>query len=85
MGAIYDVIVDLRSGSPTRCGYFGAVLTADNHRALYFPEGFAHGFITLAPETEVLYQMSEFYHAEAASGVRSMIPLSGSPGPTPLS
>jgi dTDP-4-dehydrorhamnose 3,5-epimerase len=70
MGAIYDVIVDLRSDSPMYCRYFGAVLTADNHRALYVPEGFAHGFLTSADNSEVLYQMSEFYHPEAARGVR---------------
>lgn len=77
MGAIYDVIVDLRPDSPTRCSYFGAVLTADDHRALYVPEGFAHGFLTLADGSEVLYQMSEFYHAEAARGVRWNDPAFG--------
>jgi dTDP-4-dehydrorhamnose 3,5-epimerase len=70
MGAIYDVIVDLRPGSPTRCSYFGTELTADNHRALYVPEGFAHGFLTLAADSEVLYQTSEYYHREAGRGVR---------------
>jgi len=69
-GAIYDVIVDLRAGSPTRGKYFGAELSAANHRALYVPEGFAHGFLTLADQSEVFYQMSEFYHPEAARGVR---------------
>ena len=64
-------------GSPTRCRYFGAVLTADNHRALYVPEGCAHGFLTLAADSEVLYQMSEFYHAEAAGGVRWNDPAFG--------
>src|SRR5262245_60677259 len=70
MGAIYDVIVDLRPGSPTLCRHYGAMLTAENHRALYVPEGFAHGFLTLADESEVLYQMSEFYHADSSRGVR---------------
>jgi len=77
MGAIYDAIVDLRPGSPTRGRYFGAVLTADNHRALYVPEGFAHGFLTLAVDSEVLYQMSEYYHPEAAGGVRWNDPAFG--------
>jgi dTDP-4-dehydrorhamnose 3,5-epimerase len=77
MGAIHDVIVDLRPGSPTRCRYFGAVLTADNHRALYVPEGFAHGFLTLAGDSEVLYQMSEYFHPEASRGVRWNDPAFG--------
>jgi dTDP-4-dehydrorhamnose 3,5-epimerase len=69
-GAIYDVAVDLRSGSRTFCRYAAVVLTADNHLALYIPEGCAHGFQTLEDDTEVLYQMSEFYAPEAACGVR---------------
>lgn len=69
-GGIYDVIVDLRSGSTTFTQWFGAELTAENKKALYVPEGFAHGFITLKDDTEVLYQMSEFFHAECATGVR---------------
>jgi len=77
MGAIYDVIVDLRHSSPTRCRHFAAVLTADNHRALYVPEGFAHGFLTLAADSEVLYQMSEYYHPEASRGVRWNDPAFG--------
>jgi len=77
MGAIYDVIVDLRPGSPTHAHHFGVVLTAENHRALYVPEGFAHGFLTLADESEVLYQMSEFYHPDASRGVRWNDPVFG--------
>jgi len=69
-GAIYDVIVDLRPGSATRGRYVGVELTAANHRALYVPEGFAHGFLTLMDGSEVFYQMSEFYHPETARGVR---------------
>lgn len=69
-GAIYDVIVDLRSDSSTFTQWFGAELTAQNRNALYVPEGFAHGFITLQDDTEVLYQMSEFFHAESAAGAR---------------
>lgn len=76
-GAIYDVVVDLRAGSPTRRGYFGAVLTAENHRSLYIPEGCAHGFLTLTADSEVLYQMSEFHHADAAGGVRWNDPAFG--------
>lgn len=69
-GAIYDVIVDLRRHSPTYCRHFGIELTEDNQRALFVPEDFAHGFVTLVDDSEVFYQMSQFYHPEAASGVR---------------
>lgn len=69
-GAIYDVIIDLRPESPTFKRWAGVELTAQNRIALYIPEGFAHGFQTLAADSEVLYQMSEFYHPECASGVR---------------
>ena len=60
-GAIYDVIVDLRPDSPTYRAHIGVELTAQNRCALYVPEMFAHGFQTLADETEVSYQMGEFY------------------------
>jgi dTDP-4-dehydrorhamnose 3,5-epimerase len=69
-GAIWDVIVDLRAGSPTRWRWHAAELNAENRLAFYVPEGFAHGFQTLADDTEVLYQMSEFYHPELARGLR---------------
>ena len=70
MGAIYDVIVDLRPDSPTYLQHTGVELSAQNRRALYIPEGLAHGFQTLTDDAEVFYQMSEYYHAECASGVR---------------
>jgi len=70
MGAIYDVIVDLRPDSPTFKHWLGEELSADNRRALYVPEGCAHGFQTLVDNTEVFYQMSEFFHPECARGVR---------------
>ena len=69
-GAIYDVVVDLRPESPTFKNWIAVVLTADNRNMLYVPEGCAHGFLTLEDETEVFYQMSEFYNAESARGVR---------------
>ena len=69
-GAIYDVVVDLRPESPTLRGWMAVVLTAKNRRALYVPEGCGHGFLTLEDETEVFYQMSEFYNTESARGVR---------------
>lgn len=69
-GAIWDAIVDLRSGSATRLGWFGAELSAENRRMLYIPEGFAHGFITLQPNSEVFYEMNEFFAPQAARGLR---------------
>jgi dTDP-4-dehydrorhamnose 3,5-epimerase len=69
-GGIYDVIVDLRNDSKSFTHWFGVELTAENRKALYVPEGFAHGFLTLMDDTEILYQMSEFFHAECAAGVR---------------
>lgn len=70
MGAIYDVIIDLRPDSPTFKKWINVELSADNRRAVYIPEGFAHGFQTLADDTEVFYQMYEFFHPECARGVR---------------
>ncbi len=69
-GAIYDVALDLRPESPAYKSWVAVVLSAANRQMLYIPEGCAHGFLTLEDETEVFYQMSEFYHAESAGGVR---------------
>jgi dTDP-4-dehydrorhamnose 3,5-epimerase len=69
-GSIYDVVVDLRPESTTFKGWIAVVLRAENRNMLYIPEGCAHGFLTLEDETEVFYQMSEFYHAELSRGVR---------------
>jgi dTDP-4-dehydrorhamnose 3,5-epimerase len=69
-GSIYDVIVDLRPGSPTFMEYLGMKLLAETHNMLYVPEGFAHGFLTLQDETYVFYQMSEFYAPDFARGFR---------------
>ena len=69
-GAIYDVIIDLRQESPTFKRYLGVRLTAQNYKMLYVPEGFAHGFQTLEDNTEVFYQMSEYYAPQSARGVR---------------
>ncbi len=69
-GAIHDVIIDLRPMSPTITQHVSVVLTAENRRMLYIPEGFAHGFQTLENESEIFYQMSEFYAPEYAKGVR---------------
>ncbi len=70
MGAIHDVIVDLRWGSPTYLQSVGVELSAENRMALYIPAGFAHGFQTLKDETEVLYMIDRLYVAEAARGLR---------------
>jgi len=69
-GALFDVIVDLRPGSPTRGRWFGVELTPDNGRSLFIPKGLAHGFQTLADDTEVHYQMSTPYVPGAGDGVR---------------
>jgi len=69
-GALYDVVIDLRPDSPTYKQWIAVLLTADERNMVYVPEGCAHGFLTLADETEVFYQMSEFYDPEAARGVR---------------
>jgi len=76
-GAIYDVALDLRLDSPTLKQWIAVELTAENRRMLYIPEGFAHGFQTLEDNTEVFYQMSEFYHPESAKGVRWNDPAFG--------
>jgi dTDP-4-dehydrorhamnose 3,5-epimerase len=69
-GAIFDVLVDLRADSPTYLKHVAVELSARNHRALYVPEGCAHGFQTLTDDTEVFYQMSEYYQPGQAAGVR---------------
>lgn len=74
-GAAWDVLVDLRPGSVTRLRWFAVELTAENRKALFVPRGFAHGFQTLTDDTEIFYQMSEFYCPEAARGLRWNDPL----------
>ena len=69
-GAIHDVVLDMRSDSPTFKAWVAVVLTAEKRNMVYIPEGCAHGFLTLEDETEVSYQMSESYKAESARGVR---------------
>jgi dTDP-4-dehydrorhamnose 3,5-epimerase len=69
-GAVWDVMVDLRPESATFKRWQGVELSAANRRALYIPEGLAHGFQTLTDDAELLYLMSEFYHPESARGVR---------------
>jgi len=69
-GSIYDVIVDIRQDSPTFKSWYGVNLGVSNRKMLYIPEGFAHGFQTLEDNTEVFYQMSNFYHGESARGLK---------------
>jgi dTDP-4-dehydrorhamnose 3,5-epimerase len=69
-GAIYDVIIDLRLESPTYKQWVGVELTAANYKTLYVPEGFAHGYQTLENDTEVFYQVSQFYAPESERGIR---------------
>ncbi len=69
-GSIYDVIIDLRPASSTFKQWVAVELTADNRRMIYIPEGIANGFQTLEDNSEVFYQMSEFYAPESARGVR---------------
>ena len=83
-GAIYDVVLDLRLASPTFLQHFELILSAENRRGLYVPEGCAHGFQTLLDDTEVFYQMSEFYDPAAARGVRWDDPAFGIRWPHPV-
>lgn len=69
-GAVFDVVVDVRRGSPTFGSWEGFELSADNARALYVPAGFAHGFQCLTDNCQLYYHMSEFYVPELARGVR---------------
>jgi dTDP-4-dehydrorhamnose 3,5-epimerase len=75
MGAIYDVIIDLRPESPTYLQWIAEELTAENRKILYVPKNFAHGFQSLVDDTEVFYQVSEFYVPDAERGVRYDDPI----------
>jgi dTDP-4-dehydrorhamnose 3,5-epimerase len=76
-GAAFDVIIDLRPGSRTYRGWFGAELSAQNRTSLYVPKGFAHGFVTLSDDTEIYYMMSVPYVAGHELGVRWNDPAFG--------
>ena len=68
-GEIYDVVVDLRTDSPTYGKWFGVELSADNKRQLYIPQGFAHGFSVLSEQTTILYKCDNFYNPQSEGGV----------------
>lgn len=84
-GAIYDVIVDLRPDSPTYLQHFGVELSADNHRSLYVPEMFGHGYQTLTAEAEIVYVVSEFYTPGCERGLRYNDPAFNIQWPLPVS
>lgn len=83
-GAVLDIIVDLRPESPTYLQHVAVELTADNHRALYVPERFAHGYQTLEDGSEVTYQAGEFYAPGQEGGVRWSDPRLGLAWPIPV-
>lgn len=84
-GAALDVVIDLRRDSPTYRQHFAVELTAETRRALYIPEGFAHGFQTLMDSTEIEYLMGEFYTPGLDGGLRYDDPAFGIQWPLPVS
>jgi dTDP-4-dehydrorhamnose 3,5-epimerase len=84
-GAVHDVIVDIRPGSPRRGHWVGVELCGGDDRWLYVPVGFAHGFQTLADDTDVIYLMSQAYHPEAERGLRHDDPHLAIDWPMPVS
>jgi dTDP-4-dehydrorhamnose 3,5-epimerase len=83
-GRVWDVVLDLRPGSPTYLAHAGVELSADNRAAVYVPEGCAHGFLTLADGAELLYHMSEYFAPAQARGVRWNDPAFAIPWPAPV-
>ena len=84
-GSILDVVIDMRAGSASYLEHVAVELTAENRRALYVPENFAHGFITLTDNTEVMYQVSEYYQPTSEKGLRYDDPKLGIKWPTAIS
>jgi dTDP-4-dehydrorhamnose 3,5-epimerase len=82
-GALFDVVLDLRKDSSTFGKSFGAELSAENRRMMYVPKGFAHGFVTITDDAEVLYLVDEFYAPEQERGVRWNDPAFGIEWPIP--
>lgn len=83
-GAVFDVAVDLRRESSTYCQWFGVQLDDESGRMLYIPEGCAHGYLTLAPNTDLVYQASVPYAPESATGVRHDDPAFNIIWPRPI-
>jgi len=84
-GSVFDVAVDLRHGSPSLLGWHGAVLSADNHRSLLIPEGFAHGFQALEDDCELIYLHTAAYRAGAEGGLDARDPALAIDWPLPVS
>lgn len=84
-GAVWDVVVDLRPESPSYLKHFGIELSEENHRALYVPQMFAHGYQTLRENTEVVYQVDEYYAPLHERGIRYNDPKLGIQWPLPVS
>lgn len=68
-GTVYDVAVDLRKSSPTYGKYYGVILSAENKKMFYVPEGFAHGFLVLSDSAEFTYKCTDYYHPEDEGGI----------------
>ena len=68
-GEVFDVAVDLREGSETFGKHFGIILSAENKRQFYVPEGFAHGFLVLSDEAQFVYKVTDYYHPEFEGGI----------------
>jgi len=83
-GEVFDVAVDLRRTSPTFLQWYGEVLSADNHRTLVIPEGFAHGFQTLTDDCEMLYFHTAFFRADAEGGLNATDPHLAITWPLPI-
>ncbi len=83
-GRVFDVAVDLRRGAATYGAWFGAELSGDTHNALVIPEGFAHGFLTLTDNVEMLYLHSAAYNADAEGGVNALDAMLGIDWPIPI-
>lgn len=81
-GAVYDVVVDIRKGSPTFGQWIGVVLSEDNKRQIVVPKGFAHGVCTLVPHTQLLYKVDEYYSPEHDRGILWNDPELGIDWPT---
>jgi dTDP-4-dehydrorhamnose 3,5-epimerase len=84
-GVVFDVVLDLRPDSPTHKQWDAVELSAENHRMLYLPEGCAHGFQTLVPDSEIEYLTTAFYAPESARGVRFNDPAFQIKWPLPMS